>query len=167
MTRKENNLLKYTVVALIVVNLISLGAHWFTRPGQGPGLQERPPGPGGFLDDQLNFDHQQREQHAALRQEHFHESRKILREIEDEKEQMMDLFSQENALQSASMHAEHIGQLQTQLEILTFNHFMKIRNICNEEQKPTFDLVIRDAIRRGPPPGGPGHGPHGPGRPHP
>ena len=156
----QTNYLKWTIVALIVLNLVSVGAHWFSRgPGHGPG--HRPPPPGGFLERELAFTEIQEAEHTVLREAHFRATREIHRQIEDEKDELFDLFGQENAEELAVAYAQKIGQLQAELEVLTFGHFQNIRKMCTPEQQKKFDGVIMETLRHGPP-GGPPHG-RGPG----
>lgn len=160
----QTNYLKWTIVALIVLNLVSVSAHWFSRgPDEGPGHRPPPP-PAGFLDTELGFNETQESEHALLREKHFRASRNLHRQIEDEKDALFDLFGAENAAALSQAHAQKIGILQAELETLTFGHFQEIRKLCSVEQQKKFDVVIKGNLRRGPPPGGPRH--HGPPPPH-
>ncbi len=143
---------------LIVVNAFFLYNYLGSgEKGQEP-LDRKPPD--AFLADELGFEDAQKQQFRALSREH----RQHIRGISDDIRALKDaLFS---GLSDASLESINtdsittlIGKKEKQRELLTFNYFNEVQELCTAEQKEKFRKIIKDALRRGmrgqgPPPGG-------------
>lgn len=57
------------------------------------------------------------------------------------------LRCQKNENNSAERYAAEIGEDQKQIELITFAHFQKVRELCNDDQKKKFDEVIQEALK--------------------
>lgn len=115
--------------------------------------------PKEFLAKQLNFTQVQRTSYFDLAKEHNEEANKIREAIKIDKDNLFRLLKSERvsdiARDSAALKVS--SSLQA-LDILTFEHFKKVRALCTEEQKPQFDELIQKMVnlvnnpQRGPQP---------------
>jgi Spy/CpxP family protein refolding chaperone len=157
------------VVVLLLINITTLATIWKMRtPG---GMEMHPPSPKEFIISKLNLDEEQQKVFEELRKEHFEQMRGLQEQIRAEKDAMYDLLkSSEPDTTQTYQHIAKIMQSEEQLERITFEHFRKVRAICNEEQQQHFDAIIDQIMRmvmRPPRPGGPNGPPreHGGGHP--
>jgi protein CpxP len=162
------------ILLLLVLNFGTLAFMWFNKPFHPPGMEMRrdgppPPGnegerPGEFLIHELNLSQNQLADFIKLRDEHQNAIKQVL---EDTKKNKDDLFKMLSAPQVDSVKlnqlTDNIAKDQKQLELATFNHFQKVRVMCDDNQKKKFDEIIGDVLKMmaGPPPGpkGPPPGP--------
>jgi protein CpxP len=164
------------LIVLLVANLAATTFFW-TSKNEGakkPDKEQQKDHPmhqrgGGidkFLTEELGLTVEQQQQLKDLRQEHMHNSRKIMDASHENRKQLHDMIS--NATVDDSLVVQlytEIGANFGEMERVTFEHFRAMRNICTPEQQEKFDQIISKALRKnrplGPPPGGPrgpGHG---------
>jgi Spy/CpxP family protein refolding chaperone len=120
------------------------------------GPRENGEGPSGFIIRELKLDERQQQDFARLRDEH----RNAINEEEREDHRLHDLYFA--ALKSDTVDANKtdsiatlIGEQRKKMASATFDHFQRLRALCNADQKKLFDKVIDEIARRiaGPPPG--------------
>jgi len=162
---QKNKLLTWLVLLLLVANAATIAFFWFNR-NQKPPLPMKG-GPKEFLIKELKLDSNQKIQLDVLVKAHRDSADILRKKVREAKENMFDLLKQ-NVSDSAKQNAARAVSLLTeQLDLLTFDHFQKIRALCNPQQQQKFDGIIQDITRMigqpQPPmrPGGP-DGPHGP-----
>ncbi len=170
----NNKFLGYAVIGLAILNIALLVFIWF-----GSNHKERKgPHKGGmiFLEQELKLTPEQKTKLEQLREEHFQNMERLTQSSRKTRRELHNLWSEEASQAEVKSLTEEIGDLQSQIERETFNHFAKIRQVCNEDQAEIFDSLIKDVLRqgerRGPKPGGlpPKNGrpggppPHRPGR---
>lgn len=166
----KNKFLAWVIIILIVLNAATLGTLWFQRsrvPGpvhEYPGkLPDDRKGPGNFLEKELGLSEEQAKQFDSLREQHRTEADKLLKEMQDSREELFTQIKSDSPDMSKVEELENkIGQKTTELEKATFEHFKQLRAICNDEQKKKFDEIIVDAMKQAGPKGGPGGPPNGP-----
>jgi hypothetical protein len=49
--------------------------------------------------------------------------------------------------------AQQIGELQTEIEVITFNHFMDLKQLCGKDQQDKLHTLLDEFYRRNRPPG--------------
>lgn len=176
---ESNRFLKITIVVLLLVNIATLTFMWTGRghhEGHMPPPPPHAPGPPAafeFLTHELNLDEAQIKQFDALRKEH-HECAELIQEKSHKMHhRFFDLLGNSAADSALSVQlADSMALFQKQMEMLTFNHFKKVRAICKPEQQKKFDEVINGALEMMAPkpprgPNGPPQGPEGPPPPPP
>jgi periplasmic protein CpxP/Spy len=163
---ESNRFLKITIIVLVLVNISTLAFMWSGRKHH-EGHMPPPHGPNGafdFLTHELNLDESQIKQFDALRKEHHEEAMIIQEKSRKMHHRFFDLLKNmpADSLVSAQL-ADSMAMCQKQMEMLTFNHFKKVRDICKPEQQKKFDEVINEALEMMAPhpPKGP-RGPEGP-----
>jgi periplasmic protein CpxP/Spy len=161
-TTAKNKLLTWLVVLLLLANTATLAMFWLNK-------RQHPPQPKGapneFLIRELKLDTAQQAQLDVLVKEHRQMAEQIREKVKAAKDSLFDLVKNPNATDSAKQNAAAAcSKLTEQLDVLTVNHFQKVRALCNAEQQKKFDEIIQDITRmmgQPQPPGRPG-GPQGP-----
>jgi Spy/CpxP family protein refolding chaperone len=166
-TVAKNKLLTWLVILLLVANAASIAMFWLSRG-------KNPPPPKGtpqeFLVKELKLDSKQQEQFDSLRKEHRQAADQLREKIKAAKESFFDLLKQTNVSDSLKQStAKAVSLFTEELDLLTLNHFQKIRSLCTPEQQKKFDEIIQQVTsmmapphppagpggRQGPPPDGP------------
>lgn len=155
---KRNNILLISLIVMVIINAVTISSIWL-RPGREIKEDIRvekvivgePPPPGDKLAELVGFRKEQMEKFDLLKREHHRDAEKLLIEMRKEKQELMQMVSKEPSNSEKVIGAaEEIGRKQKELELITFNHFKAIRELCEGEQKQKFDTVIidlKDVIR--------------------
>jgi Spy/CpxP family protein refolding chaperone len=170
----KNRLAVISIIILVILNLFTLSALWFQRFGE----NHKPPphhfemnkqGNGEeFLENELELTEEQAKQFEELRLKHFEKTKILMDEIHRYKKEITDeLFSSTPDTNKVNLLSEEIGKNEAELERLSFSHFMKLKSVCQPEQKEKFErlfhVIFEDVKPKGPPPPGSGnHPPKGP-----
>ena len=135
----KNNGLKYLVIAALLVNAATLIFFWVTRPPRGG----RPPKETfDELTQELKLDNDQQKIYKALRKQH-HSSHDSLLQLIAEKRQV--LYRQKPT--SLDSIIQPIGQLQQEIELITYQHFEEVRKICTPKQQAILDELLVGAVQ--------------------
>ncbi len=151
---KQKKYLQWTVVLLVILNLLTLTVLWLGRPKHpGPGRSSLPPGEEvhrikQLLKDQLGFNDTQVEKYLQLRQVHREQLERLDAEIRELKRKMFDQVLKEQTPQtiSDSLLSQVLAK-QAALEKLTFQHFLALKDLCGPGQKEKLRLLMREAFR--------------------
>lgn len=140
----KNKLLTWLVVLLLIANAATITMFWLGSERNLPNVKGAPQ---EFLVKELKLDSRQQELFEVLRKEH-HDSAMILREeVKQAKATFFALLQQANVTDSSKLAAANKVSVITQkLDLLTFDHFQKVRAICNGEQQQKFDKIINQVI---------------------
>ena len=149
----NSKIVSWLIALLVVANITTLAFFWI-----GHFKNQKENSPKEFLSKNLNFSKSQKNAYFILAKEH-NESAKIIRDqIKNDKESLFQLFKSDTINDSVrNDKALKVSMSIQALDILTFEHFMKVRAICTEEQKPQFDELIKkmvnavNQIQKGPP----------------
>ena len=159
----KNKLLTWLVVLLLVANAATIAMFWLGKvkhPPQSKGTPQE------FLVKELQLNTKQQEQLDVLRKEHREAADQLREKIKNAKEAFFDLLKQQNVTDSVKQVSAKAVSIHTEeLDLLTLNHFQKIRALCTPEQQKKFDEIIQQVasmIGRPRPPGSPENGPQGP-----
>ncbi|MBK7159870.1 MAG: hypothetical protein IPH77_15365 [Ignavibacteria bacterium] len=90
--------------------------------------------------------------------EHQTDMKRLRDKIRNEKTQLWDNISKSGVeAGNSETIASEIANDQKQIELVTFRHFQKVRELCDDTQKKKFDEVIKEALNmmgpNNPPPG--------------
>lgn len=136
----KNDGLKYIVAAALLVNVTTLIFFWVTRPPQGG----RPPKEAfDTITQELKLDNDQQKAFMTLRQQHHGKHDSLLQLIAEKRKV---LYSQKPA--SLDSILLPIGQLQQEIELVTYQHFEDMRKICTPEQQAKLDKLLVGAAQR-------------------
>jgi Spy/CpxP family protein refolding chaperone len=152
MTNKiKNKLLLWLVLLLLVGNAVSITIFWL-------GSKKPPDAPRGgtpkeFLIKELKFNNTQQEQLESLMTKHREETPVLRKGIKQAKKELFDLLKDKNAADSmVQAAAKAVSQHIEQLDMYTYYHLKKIRELCTAEQQAKFDHIIHEITTILPPP---------------
>lgn len=167
----KNKLLTGLVVLLLVANAATISMFWMGKAKHQP----KPKGtPQEFLVKELKLDAKQQEQLEVLVKEHRQSAEILRRKTREAKETFFDLLKKQNVTDSVKQASvKEVSIIMEELDLLTLNHFQKVRSLCTAEQQQKFDDIIKEVTGmigqkrpaggprndngpQGPPPGGPG-----------
>jgi hypothetical protein len=142
------------ILVLIILNIVSLAAVWIEdRGNEVPVLRERPlmNRRGHFLNRELNFTPEQQVQFDSLLEKHRSRLESKLEEIRTLRRELMSMMRNQEFTSQAEETVRHIGEKQSELELMNYRHFKDVMAICNEEQKQKFLNIMRRVVgpRRG------------------
>jgi len=143
------------ILILLILNLASLATIWFNDwDNNVPRLREprRFEQRDHFLKNKLNFSPNQQAKFDSLLTNHRSELEIKADEIRTLREELMSKMRSQDLSAESEEIVRAIGERQSELEILNYNHFKEVMAICNDEQKQIFIETIRRAV-----------GPHHPG----
>jgi protein CpxP len=150
----KNKFTAWLIVLLILANIVTLVFFWL-----GHFKLERDNAPKEILVKELHFSEDQKNIYFNLAKEHHDAAETIRRQIIINKENFFQLLKSNEIIDSVRNNAALQVSLSIQsLDILTFEHFKKVRAICTNEQKPKFDELVQHIIntvnnpQQGPPP---------------
>ncbi len=155
--------LSWLVLALLLINALTLGLFWFGKPKGSAFPKERPQ---DFLIEQLKFTEKQKEAYLLLMKDHRNKTVELRDAIREKKDALFALAKIDSLSESSKLQvAKEVSSLTEQLDLLTLEHFHAIRTLCDNNQKETFDKILKEvtAMMGAPRP----QGPHGPPPPPP
>jgi protein CpxP len=175
---------KIAVGLLIICNIGLMLIIWL-KPQQETGRQPRPETPREYVIKQLKFTEEQTKSYDQLIKDHQEAMHRLRDQGRELRQQLFENLKGNNSRdQAADSITRLIGSNQAQIELVTYNHFVKVKAICTEAQKAEFDRIIGDVTKKmngpgggrpphegppppegsmGPPPGGEGNPPPPPG----
>ncbi len=139
-----------TVILLIVLNAVTLTIFWVERKSNHdlPQKQENKGATELYLNKELAFDSIQQLKYNQLVLEHRQSTRQMRSEIRSAKDAFFELLSDSSITNDSIKKVSiRVSDIEQQLDILTFNHFKKVRTFCNAEQKKKFDSIIKNAVQ--------------------
>lgn len=164
---KQNKILIWIIIILVVINLGTLTGTWILNfsgkhhkemsKSREPKSDKKFREPGRFemFGHELKFDSGQKERFNEIETEHHKEMKMIADSINEKKEQILtEITKQEPDTAKVEILFTEIGKYQSSVEKEIFRHFLKIKMLCNDEQRTRFDNLIKDIIDRNkiPPP---------------
>ena len=149
----NNKISTWVISILIIANIATLAFFWI-----GHFKNQKENSPKEFLSKNLNFSKSQKNAYFKLAKEHNESAKTIRDQIKIDKESLFQLLKSDTINDSVrNDKALKVSMSIQSLDILTFEHFRKVRALCNEEQKPKFDEVIQKMVsavnqfQKGPP----------------
>jgi Spy/CpxP family protein refolding chaperone len=160
----KSHILSVLVVLLVCINLTTLATIWLNKPFDAMKAQQA--GPKQMIIERLHFNEQQQQAFSFLVDEHREQMKALRRSILESKEAFYANLGNEEADSAETYaHIADISRFEQQAGKITFEHFRKVRSICDPRQKREFDKVIGGLLRSmtpgshheqfGSPPGGP------------
>jgi len=177
MEQKGLRIWKIAVVVLVLCNIGLMLTIWL-KPSMS---EQRGPGhetPRDYVIRNLKMTEAQVKQYDVLIQDHQASMHQLRDQAQGYRQQLFTGLGKGMSNATTDSLAALIANTQKQIEIVTYKHFEQVRALCTDAQKPEFDNIIGDVIKKmngrprppkdhehgGPPPppdGGPdGDGPH-------
>jgi protein CpxP len=141
----RNKILTGLVILLLIANITTILMFWM-------GMRKHHPRPHQqaqeYIIKELAFNDAQQKQYKEMVNEHRRQSGSLNEEIRNYKDSFFNMLALDNMNDSSKNNkASRIASLNQQLDILTFEHFKKVRTICNPDQQRKFDKIIKDVLR--------------------
>jgi protein CpxP len=155
---------QWLVGLLVLCNIVLIVMMWLKPHREGPphgGQRARE-----RIINELKFSEEQVNKYEPLIQEHQQAMGKLRHEGNQYRESLYtNLKTGMAGVKTADSFEELIAGNQKRIEMVTYDHFAKVRELCTESQKLTFDKIIGDVVikmygpggHRPPPPGGRRH----------
>jgi len=149
----------WIIFLLVVLNISTISMLWLNQ-NRGPGVP--PPrdqarqdqGTLEFLQRELDLTDEQILQYDQLRQTHAEQTRVLINDIQRLKKEMIDgIFYDEPDTMKAMEIADLIGDKETEVEQITFNHFLDLKQLCGTEQVDKLRGLVDEFFRRNQQPG--------------
>jgi Spy/CpxP family protein refolding chaperone len=139
------------IIALLVLNLTTMGIFWFKHFRSQPdmdapnyGNEGPPPQPlHEFVANELKLNEEQKKAYLLLRDDHRQFTHALQDSLRLEKRTFFEKIA-DSTINKQKIDESYlqIANLQKNIDINTFYHFKKLREICQEEQKIKLDSLI-------------------------
>jgi Spy/CpxP family protein refolding chaperone len=104
-----------------------------------------------FVQKELNFNDDQKAKFKQLRDQHKETVRPFMESMHKLKDSLFNLLRNPQTNDSViSPIINQIGAKQTELELMIFHHFQKVRALCDSSQLPKFESLVHHMINHGP-----------------
>jgi protein CpxP len=154
--QKTPSIWKWSVALLVLCNVALILTIWL-KPG--PVGRNGSNAPRDYVISHLKFSDDQVMQYDVLIKAH----RRAMNSLKKESTHYRQLLFGSLAMGGNNVNTDSLIRLiakdQTQVELITYNHFKQVRSLCTPEQQQEFDLIILDVIKKmngamqgGPPP---------------
>jgi Spy/CpxP family protein refolding chaperone len=150
---KNNKVLLLVIAALILVNLGLLYYGFIDHdkhPGKGPiTREEMMMRTKKKLKEEIGFTDEQLKQYEQLRMTHFDLLDTKFEELGKAKENFLNLLFQSNVSDSAiSAASEKICTQQKSIDEQMLRHFISVRQLATEDQRPKMDSFLQKITKR-------------------
>lgn len=146
---------KFTGTAITLLLLLNAGliVLFLVKPERPHGPEGGKDGPKNFIIKELQLNTEQQKQYELLVKEHRGQVNEIQEEIRLLRDSMVGCLQMENPDDSmVNVLSGKVGAKQEELDQVTFSHFIKLKAICNAEQKIRFGEIIHEVLRMMAPP---------------
>ncbi|MQP24232.1 periplasmic heavy metal sensor [Flavobacterium sp. LMO8] len=137
----KSKLLTFAVIALFLINIITLSFLFF----KGPRPDGRPKhSPSEIVIDILDFDEQQIIEYKKLIDKHSSQINDLDQKINETKNRLyLELASKENDSKKDSI-LTILNKYTSEVEQVHFDHFLEIKKLCKPEQLDNYNKLILD-----------------------
>jgi hypothetical protein len=141
----KNNLLTWVVLVLVIANLVILTIFLSGRGNGHPGPPEQA---SDFIVRELKFTEDQQKSYMELVSEHRTMAAGARENIRKAKNNFFELLQSAEVNDSLKQAAlKTIGKQTEDLDLITFDHFKKVRDLCTPDQQKKFDSIINQVLR--------------------
>lgn len=140
----KSKLLTFAVIALFLINIITLSFLFFKGPR--PEGRQRP-NPSEVVIHELDFDEQQIAAYKKLIDEHEIKINSLDQKIKETKNKLyLELASQENESKKDSI-LSLLNTYKLDVEQTHYKHFLDIKKLCKPEQLDNYNQLILELSR--------------------
>jgi Spy/CpxP family protein refolding chaperone len=163
---QKNRWFSLLLVLLVVANIVMMTMFWLQHKRHNKENMGRPGGDAAaYIIKELALDSNQQQVYSRLRQEHQERIRHAKDQARESKEALWDLLKKDTVTETELQQILAANaELDKTADRITFEHFRKVRAICNPAQKEKFDGIIKQVMRMMKPGPGGRRGPGAPGR---
>jgi Spy/CpxP family protein refolding chaperone len=153
---RQNKFIGWVIAILVLLNLLSLSTIWIQSSRNNPPPARVPGNPQAgslpLLQRELGLTPDQTKRFEEMRKTYQESSKPINDELDGMKLSLTDeIFKSNPDQQRIDSMASKIGAQQSKLEVLRFNHFAQLAQICDSVQKEKLYPILREVFgRKGP-----------------
>jgi len=138
--------LKAAIIVLILINIGTLAFMWFNRPLFRQ--HDQPIFAPGFLVKELELSASQQKEYLSMRNSH----RMMLRQLQEHDKALHtrffdQLFSEVPDSKRVGDLADSIAENRRKMEVLTYEHFMHVRQMLTPVQQKKFGKIFDEVLR--------------------
>ncbi|MFW6369992.1 MAG: Spy/CpxP family protein refolding chaperone [Bacteroidota bacterium] len=148
---KRRNILIWALIILVVLNISTLVTIWLmNRPAIAPAGPVLPSdmefrGVNHFIRNELAFTEAQWQQFTGLRQRNMVETRNLMQEMQDLRQDMFDeLISKNPNEKKLEKIGREMGETHSALKINSMQFFTEVHKICTSEQKQKLNRLYQE-----------------------
>jgi periplasmic protein CpxP/Spy len=143
---KTNKLLVFAAIALLIINVVLAYFLWNSKK-QHP-REKRGGDRGDWIVNELKLDDNQKAEHKKIKDAHFAAMKPIFDSITSARRNLYELLKDSTVSDSiVNSYTRIIGENHAKLSQNTFDHFKKIRAICNPEQQRKLDTLVQKVVQ--------------------
>lgn len=148
MSLSKSRSLVFIIAVLLLTNIAVLGYFlWFKKPHHFGGEGHR--GITTALQKEVGFNEQQIAQYKEIKEKEWGTMKSMFLDIRRAKDSLFRLLHTEHVSDSIiDATAEVIAQKQKTLDLHAFNHFRQIRALCTTEQRPKYDSLVQQLVKK-------------------
>jgi hypothetical protein len=148
MKLEKTKVLTIAVVTLVILNAFTLATIWANKPLGLSFPPPDPPKPSEFIIEKLGFDKEQAAAFTQLFDAHISEIKQLRENIRADKETLFENMKTEiNDSAKVFGRIASIMMNEEKIQRKIYAHFKAVREICHEDQKQKFDIIIGDVMR--------------------
>ncbi len=151
----KNKLLTGFIILLLLINTAALIYMWRSN-----NISKRAAiiSPAEYLIRKTNMDSVQKLKYYELIKQHRKATRRLKDDLTLARETYFSFLGKNVSDSTKQSALQKINSINSELSVITFNHFTSVRELCNKEQQIKFDAAIEEVLKMmaGPPP--PGNG---------
>lgn len=143
-TQSKNKILLVIIGILLITNVALVSFYSLSKPVEKKGMRpDKTAMISAFLKNELKFNQTQLTQYDSLGNQHRILIKAKFDAIRKEKETEFTQLTRDNFSDSSINNtAVLFSAKQKEIEIIMFNYFKDIRNLCTPEQQPKFDSLF-------------------------
>lgn len=154
-TKTKKTLLISTIILLIAINISALSTIYYHNKIQAKKVIEmknikeeaRIKGMHRYIKEELNLTDHQFEIFKEISKTNMNSSHEITVKLNEKRFEMMNEIAKVNPnLDTLDRVAEDIGLLHYELKKSTINHFIKLKEICNDDQQENLQKLFMQLI---------------------
>ncbi len=156
---KQNKILIFLVVILVLLNILSLIGIWVLKTGkllthnnifylpQTEYLLQSKSEILDKLDSELEFNIEQTEKFHKIRNKYHQEIKERMKKIHNIKKKILtEILSKEPEITNVQQNINDIGNFQAEMELNIFLQYKEIKSLCNNEQLIKFEKIIEKIL---------------------
>ena len=146
----KTRILSILVIALIVLNIVLISVFVIKKPHHPPHHRKHE-GPKNVIIKKLHFDDTQISAYEALIKAHRTKIHSKDLELRKAKKELYFLLNKNDSNKIDSL-ISNINNVQKEIEVLHFNHFLDIKKLCKENQLNHYNELTHELARLFAPP---------------
>jgi periplasmic protein CpxP/Spy len=145
---EKTKLLTFSVIALLLLNLGTLGFLVLSKPNHPRGLEHGRHKPKEVIIEKLHFDANQITQYETLIKSHQDKIKVLDDSIRSTKNQLYELLRKDVVDEKLKITLiDQISMYQRQIDGNHFNHFEAIKKLCKKDQLDDFNELTEELTR--------------------